>query len=95
MRKRAKVDLTHGPIVEAFRAGGWQVLSLAPLGNGAPDLLVYAPAEPLEELNERWFLIEVKTGKKALKPGQCEFAKNWPVHVLRSVQEAVEFMASH
>lgn len=87
MRKRAKVDQTHGPIVEAFRKGGWSVLSLAPLGGGAPDLLVY----------DAWFrgpiyLIEVKAAKGKLREAQIEFSGKFPVYVLRSVDETLTFM---
>ena len=40
MRRAAKIDANHGDIVEALRGIGCSVLSLAPLGKGAPDLLV-------------------------------------------------------
>jgi hypothetical protein len=85
MRKRAKVDQTHQPIVDAFRKGGWNVLSLAPLGNGCPDLLVW-------KYHRGFSLIEVKTGKRPLRVDQELFAAKWPVRVLRSQDEAIQFM---
>ena len=86
MRKRAKVDSTHGPIVEAFRKCGWSVLSLAPLGGGAPDLLIQHPA--CDDL----YLIEVKAGKGKLRKAQETFGQAFTVKVLRSVDEAIAFM---
>ena len=88
MRKRAKVDSTHGEIADTFRAGAWLVLSLAPLGNGVPDLLVRSTRGYM-------FLIEVKAAKGKLRDKQQVFADFWPVHVLRSASEAVEFMRAH
>lgn len=69
MRKRAKVDATHGEIVQTFRQCGWAVLSLAPLGNGAPDLLVYGYKHGSHYL----YLVEVKAGKGKLRHEQVLF----------------------
>jgi len=40
MRRRARTDGNHAEIVEALRARGWRVGSLAALGRGWPDLLI-------------------------------------------------------
>ena len=100
MRRAAKVDSTHGPIVEAFRKGGWSVLSLAPMGRGCPDLLVaresaggkYA-AVYLEA--QRLHLIEVKSERGKLRTLQEQFGTRFHVNVLRSVEDAIEFMRTH
>lgn len=86
MRKRAKVDSTHGEIANAFRECYWQVLSLAPLGNGVPDLLVKSPG------TSELYLIECKTAEGKLRDKQETFANTWPVHVIRSADGAYVFM---
>lgn len=88
MRKRAKVDGTHAEIVQVFVDCYWQVLSLAPLGNGAPDLLVFGSRGGGGKLH----LIEVKAGKGKLRDRQQVFADFWPVHVLRSADEALRWI---
>ncbi len=75
MRRAAKVDENHGAVVDALRKVGAAVLSLAPLGNGAPDLLVY--------FRRKYTLLEVKDGAKSasrrkLTPDEEEFHRNWP-----------------
>jgi hypothetical protein len=81
-RRAAKVDLNHGLIVDTLRACGWLVMSLARLGNGAPDLLVTRQGS--------WHLIEVKGRKGKLTPMQETFHGVWPVTILRSVDDALE-----
>jgi hypothetical protein len=39
----AKTDANQAEIVAALRAHGCETLSLAPMGNGCPDLLVWTP----------------------------------------------------
>lgn len=90
MRRRAKVDGNHAEIVAAFRKAGWKVLSLAELGNGVPDLLVMR----WEEHNgnpfmTRWFLVEVKQPKGKLTKDQERFRAEWPVQVVRTVDDAL------
>ena len=79
LRHRRRVDSNHKPIVDAFRQFGWEVLSLAPLGSGVPDLLVSRPGEMR--------LVEVKTPKGKLKPMQETFMASWPVSVVRSIDD--------
>ena len=93
MRKRGRVDSTHGEIVETFRKASWQVLSLAPLGGGAPDLLVAPPWVTHGNPRIRpMYLIECKTGKGKLREAQQAFSARWPVFVLRSVEDVLAFM---
>jgi hypothetical protein len=67
--------------VQALRAAGAQVLSLAPLGHGVPDLLV--------SRSGRLYLLEVKGLKGGLTPDQVAFHALWPeVQVVRNVDEA-------
>jgi Holliday junction resolvase len=82
MRYAAKVDANHVPIVEALRARGWSVLSLAALGKGVPDVLAHRQGV--------WRLCEIKVGKNKLNEKQQRFAAVWPVTVLRSVDDALE-----
>ena len=89
MRRAAKVDDNQNEVVEALRKAGCKVLSLAAVGDGCPDLLVYRPATGL------FHLIEVKDGKKypsqqALTPAQVKFHKEWPVSVSNSIDTALE-----
>ena len=84
MRFRAKVDNNHRPIVEALRKAGCLVLSLAGLGKGVPDLLVYRAG--------RFFLLEVKNSewRGELTDDQQKFIeKGWPVDVVYDVYEAL------
>ena len=63
-------------------------MSLAPLGDGAPDLLVWAP------LLGRLLLVEVKDGnkppsKRELTADQRRFHAEWPVCVVLSPESMV------
>ena len=83
-RMRAKrVDANHGEIKRAFERMGCDVIDLSRVGGSVPDLLVRVRA-----LN-RWMLVEIKTAKGRLKPGQVAFAERWPVEVVRSVDDAI------
>lgn len=57
MRRRGRTDGNHGEIVDALRAAGCTVQSLASLGCGVPDLLVGVAG--------RNVLLEVKNGRKS------------------------------
>jgi hypothetical protein len=81
MRQRGRIDGTHAAIVKVLRRTGWQVLSLADLGNGAPDLLI--------QRGSIWRLVEVKTPRGRLTAAQQRFHAEWPVTVVRSVDEAL------
>jgi len=82
MRQRPKLDSNQAAIIEAYRACGCLVQSLAPLGGGCPDLLIGA--------GPRVFLVEVKTAEGEFTPAQRAFMRiGWPVEIVRSVPEAV------
>ena len=89
MRKYGKVDDNQASIVSDLRQAGCCVLSLAAVGQGCPDLLVYRHATGL------LYLLEVKDGDKypsqrKLTPDQVEFHKVWPVYVVKNTDEAFE-----
>lgn len=56
MRRAAKTDANQDQVVEALRAAGATVQSLAAVGKGVPDLLVGFQGKTL--------LMEVKDGRK-------------------------------
>ena len=82
MRRRGKVDRNHTEIVEALRVCGWHVLSLADLGNGVPDLLIFKPGRTMQ-------LAEIKTRTGRITRAQAQFMADWPVTIVRSVDEAL------
>jgi Holliday junction resolvase len=82
MRRAAKRDASEAAIVAALRTAGWSVEFLN-LTDG-PDLLIGKPG--------RCLLIECKTGKGKLKPGQSDWHQRWKgptVIVVRTVEEAI------
>lgn len=87
MRRASRVDHDHAAIVQALRRVGCQVLSLAALGAGCPDLLVRLPGQgPL-------VLLEVKTARGQINAAQRAFqAEGWAVSVVRSVSEALRLV---
>ncbi len=99
MRRAAKVDATQAAIVTALRAAGCKVLSLAALGNGAPDLMVYRPIHDRIEAAFHWalfgseiVLLECKNPKgrgTSLTPDQVKFHAEWPVTVVTTPEEAL------
>ena len=56
MRRAAKIDANQTQVVQALRAAGATVQSLAAVGQGVPDLLVGFQGQTL--------LMEVKDGRK-------------------------------
>jgi hypothetical protein len=91
MRRAAKIDDNQPDIVKALRAQGCDVLSLAAIGNGCPDLLVSRPYYP-----HHYYLLEVKDGAKPpsarkLTPDQEKFHREWKgqIHIVTSVEEAL------
>ena len=94
MRRAAKVDDTQEAIVKALRQVGCKVLSMAAIGNGAPDLLVLVPGQgSWQEAVDALILLEVKNldGRGAgLTPDQVKFHAQWPVVVVTSPEEALK-----
>lgn len=84
MRRAHRIDLNHKEIVRAFERLGAQVLSLAPMGKGVPDLLVC--------VRNRLRLVEVKTKTGDFTPAQERFMANWPVDVARSENDVIEIV---
>ena len=82
-RRASRVDSNHAEIVHALRQLGATVQSLAKVGSDCPDLAV--------GYGGRTFLIEVKSGKGKLTPGQAQWIDAWKGHacVVRSVAEAL------
>jgi hypothetical protein len=74
MRYAARVDRNQQEVIDALRAAGAVVHSLAAVGNGIPDLLVAFRGQTI--------LMEVKDGAKVksaqkLKPLQIIFHRDW------------------
>ena len=70
----SRTDANHTEIVTALRQLGCSVLSLAPLGNGAPDICVgWKRANVLMELK----VAGKSPSAKRLTPDEQIFAKNW------------------
>ena len=87
-RRAAKVDGNHGEIVDALRAAGCFVQSLAEVGNGCPDLLVSRAGSI--------FVIEIKDPKQAasdrrLTPMQKQWHAGWQAraHLVETVEQAL------
>ena len=75
--------MNQAAIVEALRSVGWKVVSLSNNGGGLPDLLIARGYELR--------LIEVKQPKGKLTEDQERFIyrDQWPVTILRTVEEAL------
>lgn len=82
MRRAARIDSTHGPIVKALRKIGCRVLPLHTVGGGVPDLLVL--------FRDRLYLVECKSRGGTLTRDQENFAQSWPVIVAFAPQQACE-----
>jgi hypothetical protein len=90
MRTRAKIDANQNEIVDALRAVGCSVQSLAGVGKGVPDTLVYSP------FRRCLLLFELKDGNKPPSrrqrtPAQLTWHAEWkgPVYVINSIAEAL------
>src|SRR4051794_14236467 len=81
VRRAAKRDASEKAIVEYLRKAGWSVLYLS-VANG-PDLLIGKHGATV--------LVECKSGKGKLRPGQAQWGREWkgdPPYVLRTIEEA-------
>lgn len=86
--QRARLDRNQKEIVEALRAAGMSVVSLAAVGNGCPDIAV--------GYNGWTFMLEIKDGKlppsaRRLTDAESRFASLWRGHleVVNSTEEAL------
>ena len=87
MKKYGRIDANQHEIAAGLRKVGCEVLSLAAMGNGCPDLLVNHAGQLT--------ILEVKDGDKPpsrqkLTPHQIKFKQRWPVHVVRNLDEAIQ-----
>ena len=89
MRLHPRLDANHNDIVNAYRAVGVFVQSLAAVGGGCPDLLC--------SYRGLWFVVEVKDGEKVpSKRRLTDDEQKWhvashaTVHVVNSVEEALQ-----
>jgi hypothetical protein len=83
------IDENQPGIVDALRACGAGVQSLAQAGSGVPDLLVF--------FRGSYFLLEVKDSAKVpsarrLTPSQISWHSSWPgpVTVVESIEQALK-----
>jgi Holliday junction resolvase len=98
MRLRAaRVDENHREIVDALRAAGCSVLSLAAMGSGVPDLLVARNGHMwLVEVKKRGARGNLSSGAARSLKGQTEWAESWrgPVHFVDSVEAALALVGA-
>jgi len=84
MRRAAKIDNNHQPIVAALVAVGATVQSLARVGDDCPDLLVGFHGVDCT--------LEVKRPGKRPTSGQARWHRDWagrPVRVVETVEDAL------
>ena len=88
-----KVDENQAAIKAALEARCCLVLSLAPLGNGAPDLLVRGGNVAGYWKTGMMTLLEVKrpgpASARKLTPMETAFHALWPVTIVQTVEEAL------
>lgn len=88
MRRRAKVDGNQPEIVEAIRAAGWSVQSLAMVGKGCPDLLI----------GKGWLhaILELKIPGEKLNDLQKDWHGRWhgEVYTVESIADAMKVIAA-
>lgn len=88
VRYAAKTDANQARIVRDLRQAGCDVLSLAAVGQGCPDLLVHRAGQLC--------LLEIKrddlppsAGRNRRTPQQMKFHQQWPVQVVCTSEEAL------
>jgi Holliday junction resolvase len=89
-RKAAKRDQSERIVIETLRQLGWSVLQVSV--KDGPDLFAAKNQQhDCRGYHSRTVAIEVKTGKKKLKPGQERFRESWAGEyvVLRSVDDVL------
>ncbi len=81
--RAARTDTNQTAIVEALRAAGAFVQSLATVGDGCPDLLVAK--------GRKWLVMEIKHEGGKLRTKQQDWAAKCgaPVPIVRSPDEAL------
>lgn len=90
MKRAARVDENHAPIVKALLDAGCSVQSLAAVGLGCPDILVgMAGANILIEIKNP----DSRRGKEGLNEEQRSWHRFWKGHVV-TVHTAEEAIAA-
>jgi hypothetical protein len=87
-RRNARRDAVELEIISTLKACGWSVQPLS--AKDCPDLVI-------GKYRALTLLVEVKTGKKPLRPGQAKWHQEWKgngPYVLRSVQDALDLNAA-
>lgn len=80
-----RTDGNHAEIRDAMRSAGAEVADLSGSGRGMPDTLVYTT-------DGRLLLVEIKMAKGTLTAPQVRFHSRFPVHIVRSVDDALELV---
>ena len=93
MRCYPNLDANQHDIVNALRAAGASVTSLASVGGGCPDLLV--------GIRDKTTVIEVKDGtkppsKRKLTEPEADWHRDWrgSKHIVESVEQALAVLAT-
>lgn len=86
MRRAARTDATHAPIIETLRKLGWLVADTHSL----PNFVDAVAFKPTGAGGVR--LLEIKSGAKAPMTDSQKFMvrDGWPICILRSVQDAID-----
>jgi len=82
-----RTDQNHAAIRDAMREAGATVEDLSGSGKGMPDTLVYTP-------DKRLLLVEIKMPKGTLTAAQVRFHARFPVHIVRTAEEAVALITA-
>lgn len=80
-----RTDANHAEIRDAMRKAGAEVEDLSGSGKGLPDTLVWTKHTGL-------LLVEIKMPKGTLTAPQVRFHARFPVHIVRSVEDALELI---
>lgn len=80
-----RTDGNHKDIRDAMREAGAEVEDMSGSGKGMPDTLVYTP-------DGRLLLVEIKMPKGTLTAPQVRFHARFPVHIVRSVEDALQLI---
>ena len=80
-----RTDGNHADIRQAMRDAGCKVYDASGAGRGFPDTVVSTP-------DGRVLLVEIKMPNGKLTKAQVDFHRDFPVEIVRTVQQAVELV---